>query len=82
MTISLIERDELEARVDRWIQEIEEVIRDSQEDLRDLEEEELGGAWDDVHGGEIPLKLVKESRREEVDFIEGKPVWELRPNEE
>eukprot|EP00973_Karenia_brevis_P041480 5739452-Karenia_brevis.AAC.1 len=30
-TIGLIERDEIEIRVDKWIQEIEGVIRDSQE---------------------------------------------------
>eukprot|EP00973_Karenia_brevis_P023291 3206724-Karenia_brevis.AAC.1 len=47
-----------------------------------MEEEDMGGAWADVHGGKIPLKLVKESRKEEVNFIEGKPAWKLRTIEE
>eukprot|EP00973_Karenia_brevis_P015614 2135377-Karenia_brevis.AAC.1 len=44
--------------------------------------EELGGAWDDVHGGQLPLELVRAPRKEEVDFIEGKPVWKLRTSNE
>eukprot|EP00973_Karenia_brevis_P002854 387478-Karenia_brevis.AAC.1 len=47
-----------------------------------MDEDDLGWAWDDVHGGEIPLKFVKAARKEEVNFIEGKPVWNLRTVEE
>eukprot|EP00973_Karenia_brevis_P028109 3873118-Karenia_brevis.AAC.1 len=77
--IDLVERHEIEGRVDRWIQEIEEVVEESLRHQEELDLEDLGGAWDDVHGaGGIPLELVKESRREEVELIEGKPVWILR----
>eukprot|EP00973_Karenia_brevis_P059698 8310687-Karenia_brevis.AAC.1 len=50
--------------------------------MEELESNEDVEAWDDVHGGELPLELVRESRREEVDFIEGRPVWDLRRVEE
>eukprot|EP00973_Karenia_brevis_P074789 10393480-Karenia_brevis.AAC.1 len=43
------------------------------------------GAWDDVHRGgrgELPSELLKQSRKEEIDFIEGKPVWDLRKAQE
>eukprot|EP00973_Karenia_brevis_P088929 12333927-Karenia_brevis.AAC.1 len=33
-------------------------------------------------GGDLPIESVRESRREEVEFIEGKPVWDLRRIEE
>eukprot|EP00973_Karenia_brevis_P014762 2015419-Karenia_brevis.AAC.1 len=73
-TIGKVERFDIEEKIDKWIQEIKEVVDESSRYLEELEEEEeLGGAWDDVHGGETQLKLVKESRKEEVTFIEGKP---------
>eukprot|EP00973_Karenia_brevis_P090889 12404862-Karenia_brevis.AAC.1 len=50
--------------------------------VSELDMEELGGAWDDVHGGQNPLEVVRESRREEVDFIQGKLVWKLRTIDE
>eukprot|EP00973_Karenia_brevis_P032803 4528356-Karenia_brevis.AAC.1 len=52
------------------------------EHMSGLDMEEMEGAWDDVHGGQLPLELVKESKREEVEFIEGKPVWKLRTVDE
>eukprot|EP00973_Karenia_brevis_P006220 847391-Karenia_brevis.AAC.1 len=36
-------------------------------------------ASDDVHGGELPIELVRAGRKEEVDFIESRNQWELRP---
>eukprot|EP00973_Karenia_brevis_P065188 9051397-Karenia_brevis.AAC.1 len=57
-------------------------MEESEKHMEEMDEEEWGGAWDDVHGEEILLKFVKESRKEEVDFIEGKPVWNLRTVEE
>eukprot|EP00973_Karenia_brevis_P032858 4535938-Karenia_brevis.AAC.1 len=50
--------------------------------MEELDLEEYGGAWDDVHGGELPIELVRESRKEEVDFIQSKRVWKLRRVEE
>eukprot|EP00973_Karenia_brevis_P009697 1308019-Karenia_brevis.AAC.1 len=58
------------------------MIDESQESLGNYDEEDLCEAWDDVHGGDLPIELVRESRREEVEFIEGKPVWDLRRIEE
>eukprot|EP00973_Karenia_brevis_P076515 10629804-Karenia_brevis.AAC.1 len=68
--------------MDEWIQEIEGVVKESQDFLEKWDEEDSEEAWDDVHGGDLPIELVKESRREEVEFIEGKPVWDLRRIEE
>eukprot|EP00973_Karenia_brevis_P090251 12401657-Karenia_brevis.AAC.1 len=56
-TIGKVERFDIEEKIDKWIQEIKEVVDESSRYMEELEEEELGGAWDDVHGGEIPLKL-------------------------
>eukprot|EP00973_Karenia_brevis_P060925 8472623-Karenia_brevis.AAC.1 len=50
--------------------------------MDEAEMEEYGGAWDDVHGEELLVELVRESRKEEVDFIQTKPVWVLRRVEE
>eukprot|EP00973_Karenia_brevis_P006847 929137-Karenia_brevis.AAC.1 len=50
--------------------EIKGVIEDSERHMEETEEEEWGGAWGDVHWGGNPLKLVKESKKEEVTFIE------------
>jgi hypothetical protein len=32
-------------------------------------------AYDDVHGGIYPLKLVKEARMEEITFMESRGIW-------
>eukprot|EP00973_Karenia_brevis_P054918 7635748-Karenia_brevis.AAC.1 len=60
--------------VERFIQEIEQDFEEREEEF---EWEE--GASDDVHGGELPIELVRAGRREEVNFIEGRNQWELRP---
>eukprot|EP00973_Karenia_brevis_P081691 11324964-Karenia_brevis.AAC.1 len=44
------EREIIENRVDKWIQEIERVVEDSMDHMNEVEMEEYGGAWDDVHG--------------------------------
>ena len=41
-------------------------------------DEEEGGAWDDVHGGMLPLKEVEAARREEVGYMEERNIWSLR----
>ena len=39
-------------------------------------------ARDDVKGGELPIGKVKEARREEMVFIQGRKLWDLKPVEE
>ena len=41
-----------------------------------------GEAVDDVSGQEIPVGLVKEARKEEVDFMVGRNIWTPVPVEE
>eukprot|EP00973_Karenia_brevis_P080020 11102230-Karenia_brevis.AAC.1 len=60
-------------RAERFIQEIEEDLEEREEELGWEE-----GASDDVHGGQLPIELVRAGRREEVNFIEGRNQWELR----
>ena len=36
-------------------------------------------AWDDVHGGALPMGLVKAARREEIAYMQGRNIWTLRP---
>jgi hypothetical protein len=55
----------VEKVVDAWTQE----VKDSE-----LEDDEAEGgmlAWDDIHGGGLPADLVKETRMEEMGFMEG-----------
>ena len=40
------------------------------------------GAWDHVHGGDLPRDLVQAARLEEVKFMMSKGIWELRPIKE
>ena len=36
-------------------------------------------AWDDVHGGGLPVEKVVAARGEEVGFMEDRGIWTLRP---
>ena len=62
-----------EALIENWIAEMRDLCGGEEE------VEESGVAWDDVNGGGLPLDKVMEARREEVDYIEGRGIWELRP---
>ena len=37
-------------------------------------------AWDDVKGGELPIKEVKAARKEEFTYMEKREIWGLSPN--
>ena len=39
-------------------------------------------ALDDVNGGSLPLRMVQEARKEEVDFMVGRKIWRIVPIEE
>ena len=47
-----------------------------------VEGEEEVGAWDDVHRGVLPSKMVEEARKEEIGFMQGRNIWSLRPIED
>ena len=64
---------QVEVLVDEWISEIQAL--GIEEDV----DEDVAGAWDDVHGGDLPLKDVKAARREEVGFMDERRIWDLRP---
>ena len=46
------------------------------------EEEEEVGAWDDVHGGDLPIGKVREARKEEVGFMQTRNIWSEVPTKE
>ena len=55
----------------------------------ELKEEESVGeplgdweAWDDVHGGALPIEEVRKAQKEEVTYMQRRKIWELRPIEE
>ena len=48
----------------------------------DFQEEDGLWAMDDVNGGSLPIKLVKEARKEEVDFMVGRRIWSVVPEKE
>jgi hypothetical protein len=45
-------------------------------------EEDDEEAWDDVNGGSLPVEEVRRARREEIEFMMKKPMWEIRMREE
>jgi hypothetical protein len=59
--------------VGQWVREVED---------HGFEEVSFKGgweAWDDVKGGSLPYKLVKEARNEEVKYMVDRGMWALRP---
>jgi hypothetical protein len=68
-----VEIDRVEVLVEEWVKEIQDV------GVEEDEEDEATGAWDDVHGGDLPLKDVVAARKEEVGYMEGRKIWSLRP---
>ena len=71
----------------QWVKEIQQVVKENIEVYGDepnvdedwgLEEQ----AIDDVNGGSLPVGLVKEARREEVEYINSRGIWVFRPIEE
>ena len=61
-----------EKEIDGWICEVKR-------EMEDLEEVDFEEAWDDVHGGSLPIKLVIEARGEEVEYMTQRSIWSLRP---
>jgi hypothetical protein len=61
--------------MEEWIAEIEAEIEG---EIQENEE----GAWDDVHGGTLPLQDVEAARREEVGYMGERKIWSLRPVKE
>jgi len=73
MDISLVENwTNLKNDALSWVNEIIHEVEDCGESG---EEADLEGAWDDVHGGELPLELVKDARHEEVGYMQGRHIW-------
>jgi hypothetical protein len=64
--------------VEAWVCEVVNEMGDVEEE--DHEGDEL--AWDDVHGGELPIEEVKKGRKEEVGFMNRRKLWTLRPIKE
>ena len=62
--------------VGEWIAEIEE--NGIEEEIGD----DMAHAWDDVHGGVLPLEKVEDVRKEEDGYMEGRGIWKLRPQVE
>jgi hypothetical protein len=51
--------------------------------LDEIEREFVGGlTWDDVRGGDLPERLVKVAREEEVTFMQKRELWKVVPVEE
>jgi hypothetical protein len=61
-----------------WINEVAVEI----EDEEDMELENGLTAWDDVHGDELDMKLVRKGRKEEIDYMEFRGIWEVCDEDE
>jgi len=71
--ISAIEAETLIQVISSWIEEIKDA------GIEEDYEEDMIKAWDDVHGGELPFKLVMEARGEEVGYMQDRGIWEVVP---
>ena len=67
----------VEDLVEEWVEEIQEVCLKSMN-----EEEENAGAWDDVHGGDLPPEEVAAARNEEVGYMKKRGIWHEVPIQE
>ena len=58
--------------VGKWIAEV-------QAEMLEDEEGDLATAWDDVHGGDLPIEAVRDARAEEVGYMEQRQIWSVVP---
>ena len=70
-----VEINQVISELEQWVMEIREVGLEEE-----TSEEDQGEAWDDVHGGVLPLDGVKEARMEEVGFMEKGTCGALNPS--
>ena len=85
---SEIDIGQVECLVGEWVAliELQGLEKDGAIELR--EEESVGDpfgvweAWDDVHGGALPIEEVRKAQKEEVTYMQRMKIWELRPIEE
>ena len=63
----------------RWVCEIEAAVADEDAEGQNFAEEE---AWDDVNGGELDAGDVREARKEEVEYMESRRIWDVKPTSE
>ena len=72
---------EIEDLIGEWVAEVQELqVQEVQVD--EWGEDDMQKAWDDMKGGELPMAKVREARKEEVTYMEGRKLWDLRPIEE
>jgi hypothetical protein len=73
------------AAVEEWICEIQEAVEEENEAeekrwKEEYEDEEIG--WDDVRGGVLRAADVAAARAEEIKYMVGRKIWNLRTVEE
>ena len=66
--------------VEDWIDEIQQVQEEGWR-VEDESDDALTGAWDDVHGGDLPLREVQAARKEEVSCMKSRGIWRIVPIE-
>ena len=65
----------------KWVCEVEETLKG--EDGEDFEEGlAIENDWDDVQGFDLNPAAVQIARNEELDDMESKPIWSIRPRAE
>ena len=72
--VSAVERD----LITSWVQEVQDAMPDEAKDDGFLDPE----AWDDVHGGVLPIELVREARQEEVGYMNKRGIWTVVSRDE
>ena len=96
-TIEVVEGEESDSEIDigqveclvgEWVAEIELQGLEKDGAIEWKEEESVGEplgdweAWDDVHGGALPIEKVRKAWMEEATYMPGRKILELRPIEE
>ena len=70
--------EEAVERIERWIREVRIDWERQDAEVEGLMEE----AWDDVKGVRLEVEDVKKARREEVNYMMERGIWEVVPVEE
>ena len=59
----------------RWVSEVSV----AQEELEMGEQDYWADVWDDVRGGKLDGELVARARREEIEYMKKRGIWEVVP---
>ena len=68
--------DEVSRLIEVWVNEVSNAGEgeEYEENMQIMQE-----AWDDVHGGELPIEDVKAARKDETNYMTNRKIWSEVP---